>query len=76
MTDFEKYTATLNAELTWYYKRFTYFSRPNMPVKPETSFMHELLTQVYTLKGQEALAPRGPFPRHRRGPPPPSLASH
>ena len=40
MKDFEKYSATLNAELRWYYKTFTYFSRPNVPAKPETSFMH------------------------------------
>ena len=47
MTDFEKYIARVNAELTWYYKTWRYFSGPNMPVKPVTNFMQALPALVF-----------------------------
>jgi DNA-binding SARP family transcriptional activator len=42
MTDIDKFSERVNAELTWYNKTWRYFSRPHMPATPEASFVQAL----------------------------------
>ena len=56
MTDIDKFSERVNAELTWYNKTWRYFSRPHKPATPEAFFVQALLSAVYARPSQVGLA--------------------